>query len=96
MAKIGYYATGPGWVQYREGGVKFQRGKLTKQEEFESYKAMAPGKNFQMLAPSLRSRRTVDPGAAAPSQAEQSSASSPAAAAAAEPAPGSLPSKTKA
>jgi hypothetical protein len=50
------------------------------QESFEFYKAAAPGKNFQMLAPSLNSLRTSGPAAGATSQEEQSSASSPAAA----------------
>jgi hypothetical protein len=35
-------------------GKQFQRGRLTPKERFEFYKALAPGKNFQMLAPSLK------------------------------------------
>lgn len=73
----------PKYVQLTEGGVRFQWGRLTKKEQFEFYKAAAPGKNFQMLAPSLNSLRTAGPAAGATSQEEGSSASSPAAAAAA-------------
>jgi hypothetical protein len=77
----------PKYVQLTEGGMKFQWGKLTKQEQFEFYKAAAPGKNFQMLAPSLNSRRTSGSAAGATSQEEESSSSSPA-----EPAQGTPPS----
>ena len=92
MSKSKYYATGPNWVQYTEGGMKFRRGKLTPQESFEFYKRAAPGKNFQMLAPSLNSLRTSGPAAGATSQEEGSSTSSPTAPAAAGPAQGSPPS----
>jgi hypothetical protein len=50
---IKYYARGPNWVQYEPGGMKFRRGKLTPLESLEFYRRAAPGKNFQMLAPSL-------------------------------------------
>lgn len=42
-------------------GMKFRLGKLTPQERFEFYKATAPGKNFQMLAPSLRKTASDKP-----------------------------------
>lgn len=72
----------PRWVQHREGGVKFQMGKLTPVEELEVYRAMNAGP-VQMYAPSLNSRRTSGPAAGATSQEEGSSGSSPAAAVAA-------------
>jgi hypothetical protein len=66
---------------YVVNGVTFNWGPLTPKERFEFYKAAAPGKNFQMLAPSLNSLRTAGPAAVATSQEEASSASSPAPAA---------------
>ena len=60
----------PKYVQLIEGEVRFQWGRLTKKEQFEFYKAAAPGKNFQMLAPSLNSLRTSGPAAGATSQEE--------------------------
>ena len=48
------------------------QGPMTPLERFEFYKAMVPGKNFQMLAPSLSRLRS-------PSPEDQSSTSSPAA-----------------
>jgi hypothetical protein len=58
---------------------------MTVLEELEFYKALSPGKNFQMLAPSLNSLRTSGP--AATSQEEQSSAPSPVAPGAAKAGP---------
>ena len=46
---------------YVVNGVTFKWAKMTPLERFEFHKALAPGKNFQMLAPSRSRLRSPKP-----------------------------------